>query len=195
QRVLVVRFDLEDFLVERAGLGHLAFVAQVVRDLDELLDGLVGLPRARVHVAERVLRGPVLRLVLDDAHVLRDGGVEFPLPDQLLSIPKRGGAIDWHLFNQSYQTALEGGTIACARRSSQTAQRRPDDRRSRSLCGDRIRSAGRVRANRASAGRASPSRRSTPRQWPSSAGRRAGRRAGPSAGRARGTRRRGRYPE
>jgi hypothetical protein len=96
QRVFVIRLELEDLLVERTRLGGLAFVAQVVRDLDELLDSLVGVTRAGVHVAERVLRGPVLRLILDDAHVLRDGGIELPLPDQLLGIAKRCGAINWH---------------------------------------------------------------------------------------------------
>ena len=108
QRVLVIRFELEDLLVERAGLRHLAFVAQVVGDLDELLDGLLRLAGAAEEIAERVLGGPVLRLILDDAHVLRDGSVDLALPDQFLGIPERGRAINGH-GDQSIVSNRVGG--------------------------------------------------------------------------------------
>jgi hypothetical protein len=76
QRVLVVRLDLEDLLVERRGLWIEALAGQVIRDAGVLLDALLDLLGAHVQIAERVRRVPVTRLGLDDLYVLGDGGVD-----------------------------------------------------------------------------------------------------------------------
>ena len=94
--MLVIGFELEDLLVERAGLGGRAFVVEIVRDLDELLDRLLGVATAHVQIAEGVLRRPVVRLILDDAHEFRDRGVDLALPDQLLSVAQCCSAIKCH---------------------------------------------------------------------------------------------------
>ena len=109
QRMFVIGLELEDLLVERAGFRHRAFVTEVVGDLDVLLDRLVGLARARVEIAERVLRGPVLRLVLDDADKFRDRGVDLALPDQLLCVTEGEGAIKGHWRIQSMVSNSVGG--------------------------------------------------------------------------------------
>ena len=36
------------------------------------------------------------RLILDEAQVFRDAGVELALPEQLLGVAQRGGAINGH---------------------------------------------------------------------------------------------------
>ena len=132
----------------RARLRQEPFFAQAVGDADELLDRLVDLPGADVEIAERVGGVPVARLILDEAQILRDGRFELALAEQLLGVLECGGAIDGHWISQSYQTASAGGTIGGARPSSRSAQRRRGDRRSRSPCGGRSRSADRGRAAR-----------------------------------------------
>jgi hypothetical protein len=96
QRPLVVRFELEDFLENGAGLRAGAFFAEVVGDLEERVDRFVGLARARVQITKRVLGVPVSGRVLDNAQVLRDAGIELPLPDQFLGVAQRQSAIDRH---------------------------------------------------------------------------------------------------
>ena len=90
----VVRLELEELLVERGGLRIEAFADEVLGDAGVLRDRLVGLAGAHVEVAEGVGRGPVARLVLDHAEVLGDGGVEPPLPEQLLRLFQRVFAVD-----------------------------------------------------------------------------------------------------
>src|SRR4029077_12371772 len=56
---LMIRLQLNDLLVEGAGLCRGAFVAEAIGNLHELIDGLVDLSRARVQVSERVREIPV----------------------------------------------------------------------------------------------------------------------------------------
>ncbi len=65
-------------------------------DARVLLRGLVGLARPRVQIAERIGGHPVARLVLDDACVLDDGGIEPPLTKQLLPLLQRIFTIEGH---------------------------------------------------------------------------------------------------
>ena len=88
QRALMVGLELEDLLEDGRGFDELAFFAQRVGDLQELFDRLVDLAGARVEIAERVRRVPVVRLVFDNAQVFCDSGFEFALPKQL---PQRFG--------------------------------------------------------------------------------------------------------
>jgi len=117
ERVLVIGFELEDFLVDRAGLGDRALVVEVVGDLHELIDRLVDLPGTRVEIAERVLRVPVVRLILDDADELRDGSLELPLPDQFLGVAKCNSAIYGH-STQSAVLVQHSSTSVASRRTS-----------------------------------------------------------------------------
>ena len=94
QRALVIGLELEDLLEDRRGLDELAFLAQGVGDLQELLDGLLGLAGARVEIAERVRRVPVAGLIFDDAQVFRGGGFELALPKQLLGVSECSVAIE-----------------------------------------------------------------------------------------------------
>src|SRR6266571_2523041 len=93
--MLLVRFQLEYFLVECGRLGEKSLFAQAVGDADELLDRSIG------------FRG---------ADVLRDCGVDLPLPQEFLSVPERCRAVDGHgvRVSQWYQTGSEDGTIAGA---------------------------------------------------------------------------------
>ena len=93
-RCLVVRSDFEDFLIERGRAGVEAFVDEVLGDARVLPDGFVGLTGARVQVAQRVGGVRVPRLILEDAHVLGNGGIEPALPEQLLSFFQRVFAVE-----------------------------------------------------------------------------------------------------
>ena len=95
-RVLVVGLDLQDLLVERAGLREKSLCVQMIGDANELLDGLVDPAAAHVQIAEDIRCVPVARLILDDAHVLRNGLIELPLAEKLLGVAQRRGAIDGH---------------------------------------------------------------------------------------------------
>jgi hypothetical protein len=97
QGMLVVGPDLDDLLVERRGLGPETFAAEAVGNARELLDRLVALPGAHVEIAENVRGVPILRLILDDAQVLRDGRFELPLPEQLLGISQDQWTINRHV--------------------------------------------------------------------------------------------------
>src|SRR6266567_749326 len=114
--MLLVRFQLEYFLVECGRLGEKSLFAQAVGDADELLDRSIGFRGADVEIAEHVGRVPVARIVLYHAYVLRDCGVDLPLPQEFLSVPERCRAVDGHgvRVSQWYQTGSEGGTIAGA---------------------------------------------------------------------------------
>ena len=96
ERVLVIRLQLEDFLVDRGRLRQEPVGADTIGDADELLDRLVHLTEARVQVADQIRRVPVARLSGEDAQVLRNGSLELALADQLLRIAQCGGAIDGH---------------------------------------------------------------------------------------------------
>ena len=86
QRQFVVRLDLEDLLVECAGLGKEAFGVKVFGDADVLLHGFVDLPAAHVKIAERIRGIPVARMILDDADIFRNGLIELPLAKKLLGV-------------------------------------------------------------------------------------------------------------
>ncbi len=75
-RVLVVRLDLEDFLVERRGLWIEPLVGEVIGNAGVLLDALFDLLGAHVEIAQRVGAVPVARLRLDDLDVFDDRGVD-----------------------------------------------------------------------------------------------------------------------
>ena len=75
-RVLVVRLDLEDLLVERRRLGIEPLFREVVGDAGVLLNAFVDLIGAYVQIAKRVGAVPVARLRLDDLDVLGDGRVD-----------------------------------------------------------------------------------------------------------------------
>ena len=96
ERMLVIRLQLEDFLVDRRRLRQESVGAYIIGDADELLDRLVHLTEARVQVADQIRSVPVPRLFGDDAQVLRNGSLELALADQLLRIAQCGGAIDGH---------------------------------------------------------------------------------------------------
>ena len=112
QRVLVIRLELEDLLVDGGGLGAGAFVVEAVGDLAVLRDGLLDLSGARVEIAERVGEVPVAGLILDQAHVLRDGVGQLALADQFLGVTKRGGAINRH------SNSLPSSVVSLGGRSS-----------------------------------------------------------------------------
>ncbi len=101
ERVLVVRLDLVDLLVEGARLGQETLLAQHLGDADELIDGLVDLACARVQIAEDVARVPVAREFVDDPQIFRNRQVQLSLPEQLLSVAQCCSAVDRHRSNQS----------------------------------------------------------------------------------------------
>ena len=110
QRLLLVGLELEDFLVERTGLGEESLLAQAVGNPEELLDGLVASARADVQVAQHVGGIPVPRIVFDHPHVLRDRGVDLAQPQQFFCIPERRRAVDGHWgLNQSIVSNSVGG--------------------------------------------------------------------------------------
>ena len=109
QGFLVIGFELEDFLEDRARFRGRAFSAEMLGDLEELLNRLVGLACAGVQVAERVLGVPVAGRVVDDAYVFRDAVGELPLPNQLFSVAKRQCAIECHFRCQSIVSNSVGG--------------------------------------------------------------------------------------
>ena len=86
---LVLRLDFQNFLVERGGTREEPFVHQVIRDLRVLRGRLVRLSGAHVQIAQSVPGVPVARLLLDDAHVLRDREIELALTEQLLGFFER----------------------------------------------------------------------------------------------------------
>ena len=96
ERLLVVRLELENLLVEGARLRQEPVVVQNRGDADVLFDGLVDLAGAHVEIAERVGRIQVARLILDDAEVLRDGRFDLALAEQLLGISECGDAVKRH---------------------------------------------------------------------------------------------------
>src|SRR4029453_12429050 len=200
-RLLIAGSDLEDLLVERRRLRVEAVLHEVLGDARVLFDRLRRLVGADVEVAERVCGIPVARLVLGDAYVLRDGGVETPLAQQLFRLFQRVFSIEWQPFlrtatrrvsthqprpRQPYQTATAVGTTADAPASTRNVKPRPDDRAWRTPCGDRNRSGDPARAARASGDRGSPWRRSRPQQWPCTGRRRARSRVAASSGLAPG---------
>src|ERR1051325_768513 len=91
-----IRLQLENLFVERRGLRIKAFFVQVIGDADVLVDGLVGLLGANVEITERIGGVPVVGVLLHDAQILRNGGVELARPEQFLGVAKRGGAVDGH---------------------------------------------------------------------------------------------------
>ena len=96
QRVLVVALRLQRLLVEGRGLRQEAFAEEEVGDARELSDSAVRFAGAYVEVAQGVHRVPVARLVLDQAHVFRNGSVELSLAEQLLRLFHGGFAIYRH---------------------------------------------------------------------------------------------------
>ena len=94
--MLVLGSQLEDLLVDGAGLRQEPFFAEAVRDACELFDGLVQLPGANVEIAESVGNVPVAGLVVGEAQVLRDGRFDLALAKQLLSVFECGSAVDGH---------------------------------------------------------------------------------------------------
>jgi hypothetical protein len=52
----------------------------------ELGDRLVNVPSFQVEIAERIDRGHIARLILDQAHVFLGGSVELSLAEQLLRL-------------------------------------------------------------------------------------------------------------
>src|SRR5262249_60187083 len=141
---------------ERGGLRIEALVGEVVGDLAVLRDRFVGLVGAHVEVAQRVARVPVARLLLDEAHVFRDGKIELAGAEELLRLLQHLGAVTRHgsMGSRSYPPGSAAGTCAGAPRNNHAARRRRGDRAWRSPYGGRTRSAGRRRGAPASRGRA-----------------------------------------
>ena len=110
--MLVIRLQLEDFLVDRRRLRQEPVGAYAIGDADELLDRLVHLTEARVQVADQIRSVPVPRLFGDDAQVLRNGSLELALADQLLRIAQCGGAIDGH------ESAIRSASLVTKLRSN-----------------------------------------------------------------------------
>ena len=110
QRMLVVGFELERFLVEGCRFREKPLVVQVVGNADELIDGFVRLSGAQVQVAEQIRRVPVVRMFVDHAHVFCDGSVDLALPQQFLSVSERCRAIDAHCAIWAYHCG-RGGLI------------------------------------------------------------------------------------
>ena len=73
--------------------SNIKFV-QEAENGQELLDGLLGLTRARVQIAERIRRAPIAGLVFDDAQVFSGGGFEVALPKQLFCVSECAVAIE-----------------------------------------------------------------------------------------------------
>ena len=92
----MVRLDLEGLLVECRRLCKKAFGELVIRDPNELLDGLVVLAGPQVEVTERVDRVPVLRLVFHKTHVFLDRSIELSLAKQLLRLFQCRVSINCH---------------------------------------------------------------------------------------------------
>ena len=108
QRMLVVGLQLDNLLVEGARLRKKSLEAEAVGDAGELFHRARDVTGAHVEIAERVRGGPVARLVFDQAGVFRDRGFELSLPQQLLSVAQRRGAVDWH-DDQSMVSNSDGG--------------------------------------------------------------------------------------
>jgi hypothetical protein len=89
--------EARHLLVHRDGFEREALVAVVFGDAAVAGDGLMLLFDARVEVAERVERGEVCGVVLDDAPVLLDGGRNPPLCEGLL------GRADGFCFVESHR--------------------------------------------------------------------------------------------
>ena len=118
--MLVIRLDLEGFLVECRGLCKKAFGQLVIGDSNELRDRVVVLPRPEVQVAERVDRVPVLRLVFHKTHVLLDRSIELSLAEQLLRLFQCRVSINCHrkrlvLTNSSIRKFLYSSAIVSNR--------------------------------------------------------------------------------
>jgi hypothetical protein len=86
QDVLVFRFELQRLFVQCGGFREESFCKLVIRHADVLLDRLLVIARPQVQIAERVDRRPVLRLIVDQAHVLGDRRVELSLLEQLVGL-------------------------------------------------------------------------------------------------------------
>ena len=95
-RVLVIRLQLQDLLVDGRGFRQEAFAVKVLGDPGELFDGPVGLAGADVDIAESVGGVPVAGLILDDPQVLGDRLIELALSEQLFSVAQDGRTVDWH---------------------------------------------------------------------------------------------------
>jgi len=80
ERVVGVRFQLENLLVDGRCLRQEALPGERLRNTRELLDRAVQVIGPHVQVTEHVGRVPVSRLVLDQAHVLGDSLVYLSLP-------------------------------------------------------------------------------------------------------------------
>ncbi len=94
QRVLVIRLELDDLLVDRRGFHALSFFVQRVGDLDEPLDRFVDLTGARVQIAQRIGGAPVGGLVCEDAQVLCNGSFDLPLSKLFFSVSEGSVAIE-----------------------------------------------------------------------------------------------------
>ncbi len=86
KRMFVVGFGLERLLVQRRGFRKHAVGQQMIGNPGELGDRLVNVPGFQVEIAERIDRGHIARLILDQAHVCFGGSVELSLAEQLLRL-------------------------------------------------------------------------------------------------------------
>ena len=91
-----LRIQAQSFLVDGDGFERESLFAVMFGDAQETPDRLLRLAEARVEVAERVERGEILRLVLDDLAVLLDGLRNLVLRQTLLSRVDSLGFIESH---------------------------------------------------------------------------------------------------
>ena len=74
-----------DLLKDGDGLERKPLLAVMIGDADKALDGLAPFFEARVEVAERVERGVIVRLSIDDAAIFLHGGADLALRKIFLS--------------------------------------------------------------------------------------------------------------
>jgi hypothetical protein len=96
ERPLVARRHLQDALVERLRPRVESLYGQVIGDARKERGGALGLIRAKVEIGKRVQRLPVVRDLIDDALVFRDGLVEPPEVKELFGLLQRVFAVERH---------------------------------------------------------------------------------------------------
>ena len=97
-RVLVLRYDLQHFLVERRSLRQQMMIMQILRDARELFDRLVNLAGLHVEVAEPVRGRPVVWARLQHPGVGGDRAVDPALSEQPVGVVQGSFSGHGHTF-------------------------------------------------------------------------------------------------
>jgi hypothetical protein len=82
--VLVLGLELQNLLVDSGGPWQESFVAEIVGNPDELLDGLLDSSGPGVEIADDIGGVPVAGLILGDAKILRNRWFQLSLPKKFL---------------------------------------------------------------------------------------------------------------